>query len=79
MEKNASQISQLGAGELRIHKGVDDDPNYVPVQSDGYSNLITGADLILNPDLLHRWFLMFPIKPKPPYMSVEPVGLAPNN
>ena len=56
MEKNASQISQLGAGVLRIHKGVYDDPNYVPVQSDGYSNLLTGADLILNPDLLHRWF-----------------------
>jgi len=56
MKKNALQISQLGAGELRIHKGVDDDPNYIPVQLDGYSKLQTGADLILNPELIHRWF-----------------------
>jgi glycine/D-amino acid oxidase-like deaminating enzyme len=52
----AEEPSSLGAGPLRIHPGRPEDPAYVPAPPEGFENLPTGADLILDPVLIHRHF-----------------------
>jgi glycine/D-amino acid oxidase-like deaminating enzyme len=52
----AEEPSSLGAGPLRIHSGQPEDPAYVPAPSEGFEDLPTGADLMLDPALIHRHF-----------------------
>ena len=54
--QNASIPPELGAGQLRIHTGDMDDPEYLQVAYEGYANQPTGADLFLNPDLIRQHF-----------------------
>ncbi len=54
--RSAEAISALGAGPLRIHGRVDDSPAYVPPQPHGYAGSPDGADLILEPSLLHQHY-----------------------
>lgn len=54
--KQANQISALGGGTLRIHRGLPDDPAYIPHLPEGYLNQPTGADLFLDPELIRKNF-----------------------
>jgi glycine/D-amino acid oxidase-like deaminating enzyme len=54
MLTKAREISDLGAGPLRIFKGDSNDPHYLPSGTKGYSRSLDGADLILDRKLLHR-------------------------
>jgi len=49
MERSAKEISLLGAGPLRIHRGLSNDPTYPLSASSGFDPLLTGADLVLDP------------------------------
>lgn len=52
--KNAGVEAQaLGAGPLRVHPGPE---SYEPAPAEGFENLPTGADLILDPELIHQHF-----------------------
>src|SRR5574341_653028 len=53
---SAAEISKLGAGPLRIHRGLPGDPIYTPSPAEGFLGLPTGADLVLDPDLIQRTF-----------------------
>ncbi len=55
-----------GAGPLRIHRGQPDDPEYIPAPPEGFHDLPTGADLFIEPDLIHRQF---------PYLASDTVGV----
>jgi glycine/D-amino acid oxidase-like deaminating enzyme len=55
-----------GAGPLRVHRGLADDPAYIPVEPDDYKNQPTGCDLILDPGLIQDYF---------PYLSQQTVAL----
>jgi glycine/D-amino acid oxidase-like deaminating enzyme len=50
----------LGAGSLRIHRGMPDDPPYTPAPSEGFHNLPDGADLLLDENLIHQQFPYLP-------------------
>lgn len=65
MERSAKSISALGAGSLRIHTGRLDDPPYHPLAPAGFQNQPDGADLILDPTLLHCHF---------PYLSDQAIA-----
>ena len=52
----AEETSRLGAGPLRIHRGVPDDPAYLPPEPQGFANQPTGADLLLEPALIRCHF-----------------------
>lgn len=56
MRAFAEEASALGAGELRIHRGLPDDPIYVPHAAEGYKNMPEGADLILDPAKIQQIF-----------------------
>jgi len=56
MEASAKQISQLGAGPLRIHTGQPGDPEYLPPAVEGFASQPTGADLLLDTKLIHEYF-----------------------
>lgn len=45
-----------GAGPLRIYRGRAGDPTYEPAPSEGYPAHMTGADLMLDPDLIQAHF-----------------------
>jgi sarcosine oxidase subunit beta len=62
MERTAREISRLGAGELRVHAGEQDDPAYQPAPETGFTHQPAGADLILDPELIQTHF---------PYLSTE--------
>jgi glycine/D-amino acid oxidase-like deaminating enzyme len=47
MERSAQPIAACGAGELRLHRSAADS---------GYGQADSGADLLLDPDLIHRHF-----------------------
>jgi glycine/D-amino acid oxidase-like deaminating enzyme len=53
-ERSAAEICQLGAGPLRVHRGLPGDPVYTPSPAEGFQNLPTGADLVLDPGLIRR-------------------------
>ena len=55
-ERSATEISRLGAGPLRIHRGLESDPPYTPSPVDDFLNLPSGADLVLDPELIQRTF-----------------------
>jgi glycine/D-amino acid oxidase-like deaminating enzyme len=52
----AEEPCALGAGELRVHTGGPGDPAYVPAPAHGFEGLPTGADLMLDPNLIRRHF-----------------------
>ncbi len=54
--RSGELASAQGAGELRVHAGAADDPEYIPHRADGWGNRPGGADLILDPDLLRPTF-----------------------
>jgi glycine/D-amino acid oxidase-like deaminating enzyme len=49
----AERIAGLGGGSLRIHEVGSS--SYVPAQAEGYRGQPTGADLLLDTDLIRRW------------------------
>ncbi len=55
-EAQGLEAAELGAGTLRIHRGQPDDPPYQPSPPFGYQDLPTGADLILDLQLIHEQF-----------------------
>ena len=55
-ERAAEEPCALGAGPLRIHSGRPGDPVYTPAPATGFEDLPTGADLILDPPLIHKHF-----------------------
>jgi glycine/D-amino acid oxidase-like deaminating enzyme len=55
-ERAAEEPCSLGAGPLRIHTGRPGDPVYIPAPAQGFEGLPTGADLILDPALIHKHF-----------------------
>ena len=55
-QRTAQAISALGAGPLRLHTGSPGDPPYQPHTASGYTAQPDGADLILDPALLHQHF-----------------------
>jgi glycine/D-amino acid oxidase-like deaminating enzyme len=56
MERVANESCSLGAGPLRIYTGGPGDPVYAPAPATGFEDLPTGADLILDPALIHKHF-----------------------
>lgn len=50
IKQEAAEIAQLGAGPLRI------DQDYTPAPGFGYTGLPSGADLVLDPDLIAQTF-----------------------
>lgn len=70
-ERAAAEPSSLGAGSLRIHAGPASRPGqrdaqpYVAAPPQGFEDLPTGADLLLDPELIHRHF---------PYLSSEAIA-----
>jgi glycine/D-amino acid oxidase-like deaminating enzyme len=65
LKMEAEAISALGAGELRVHSGHAQDPDYVPASLEEYAGQPVGADLFLDPGLLRRHF---------PYLSPQVAG-----
>lgn len=59
-ERAAREPSELGAGPLRVYRASSDDPNYLPSPPEGYQNLPSGADLILDPTLIQKHFPYLP-------------------
>ncbi len=53
MRRAGEEAASLGAGALRCHPG---DAPYVPAASQGFDNQLTGADLILDQDLIRKHF-----------------------
>ena len=54
MERSAIEISHLGAGPLRTHRGLSNDPTYPPGAPRGFDPHLTGADLVLDPALIRQ-------------------------
>ena len=52
----AEETSRLGAGPLRIHQGLPSDLAYLPPEPQEFANQPTGADLLLDPALIHCYF-----------------------
>jgi glycine/D-amino acid oxidase-like deaminating enzyme len=52
----AEETSQLGAGDLRIHRGQPADPPYPPHLVEGFDPALTGADLVLDPAIIQQRF-----------------------
>lgn len=50
------QASQYGAGPLRIHDEHQNNADYIPAAPHGFESDLDGADLILDPDLIHIHF-----------------------
>lgn len=65
-EVTAREISDLGAGPLRVHHGAPGDPVYTPSPAEGFQNLPSGADLILDPTIIRELF---------PFVSKETVAM----
>jgi sarcosine oxidase subunit beta len=65
MQAAAESTSALGGGELRVHRGRDDDPVYHPAPDQGFRGLPGGADLFLDTGQIRRWF---------PYLSERVVA-----
>lgn len=65
-QKAGEESASLGAGTLRVHRGRPDDPPYRPAPPAGFHGQPAGADLITDPDLIHRHF---------PYLSENTVAV----
>ena len=60
MERGAKEVSALGAGALRIHRGEPDDPPYPEERYDELDPTLAGADLVLDRDRILRRFPFLP-------------------
>jgi glycine/D-amino acid oxidase-like deaminating enzyme len=60
MERGAREVSALGAGALRIHRGRSDDPPYPEERYDELDAASTGADLVLDRGRILRRFPFLP-------------------
>ena len=61
----SGEISNLGAGPLRIHTGSSDDPKYIPSSLEGYKGIPDGADLFTDGGMIKEYF---------PYVSQDVVA-----
>lgn len=64
--ENASQISSLGGGELRIHAGEAEQIDYDPHPSDVNRANMSGADILLSPKAIQSHF---------PFLSKQTVAI----
>jgi len=55
-QQTGELAAALGAGPLRIHRGAGHDPAYLPGNAEDWRGQPTGADLLLDPALIHRHF-----------------------
>lgn len=53
---SAEESQQLGAGELRVHRGRPDDPHYPAHHAEGRPPELVGADLALDPAIIRARF-----------------------
>lgn len=53
---SAQEPSAIGAGPLRIHRGLTDDPDYIPANAEGYTGQPDGADLFLDTGIIRKHF-----------------------
>ncbi len=53
---SARESEQLGAGELRVHRGRPDDPPFPAAHAEGWPPELVGADLVLDPALIQQRF-----------------------
>jgi sarcosine oxidase subunit beta len=60
LERGAREVSALGVGALRIHRGLPDDPPYPEERFDTLDRGATGADLVLDPARILRRFPFLP-------------------
>jgi glycine/D-amino acid oxidase-like deaminating enzyme len=63
MKQSAAEISALGAGPLREHPGAAE---YVSSPGEGFDNLPSGADLVVDQELIRRQF---------PFVAEDVVGM----
>jgi len=54
LKTTSLQISELGAGPMRVHTSASSD--YQTAPQDGYNNLPTGADLLIGNELIRKHF-----------------------
>lgn len=52
----AEETASLGAGPVRYHTGQPDEPAYLPALPYGFSDSLTGADIILDQALIRQHF-----------------------
>ena len=62
----AEEAASLGAGPVRYYTGQPGEPAYQPAASQGFSDPLTGADIILNQDLIQQHF---------PYLAEQTVAV----
>ncbi len=65
-EHSAAEISRLGAGPLRVHRGHVNDPHYIPSTVDGFQDMPTGADLVLDTEIIRKTY---------PFVSQQAVAM----
>jgi len=56
LRRLAEQAASQGAGPLRLHAGLPDDPVYLPAHAEQFEDQPTGADLITHPALIREHF-----------------------
>lgn len=66
MIAGAQESCELGAGELRIHRGEPGDPQYIPLRDHGLFDAPAGADILLDQNLIQKHF---------PYMTEKTVAV----
>jgi len=55
-KRSGAECSALGAGPVRVHDGSASAPPYEPHHAEGFASPLTGADLILDPQLIREHF-----------------------
>ena len=55
-KRTAEEAAALGAGPARYHTGGPGQPEYVPAPAYGFEGQPTGADVFLDPGLVHHHF-----------------------
>lgn len=53
---SAEESQRLGAGELRVHRGLPGDPPYPSHHAEGWPPELVGADLVLDPAIIRKRF-----------------------
>jgi sarcosine oxidase, subunit beta len=66
LRQTAEEAASLGAGPVRYHTGQAGEAAYQPAPAYGFENQPTGSDLILDPNLIQRYF---------PYLSAQTVAV----
>ena len=61
----ARESASLGGGDLRVHHGKPVDPPYIPSHPSGFEDQPSGADLILDPAIIRKYY---------PYISENTVA-----